>query len=352
MLNKILLFLAGYLVRDAFQIAKLTDVARRAGVGNATASRALNGALNVSEEARLRILAAARDLNYRPNRSAQALKGGRSGMIGMIVPRMSDLFFAHCVEAVENVANRNASLLVVLATHDRSKTTLDGVQQLLHHNVDGLVLGTSEYLTPALARRLKRLPVPAVGIDAPLTDGSIPSMLIDNQTNAQQATEHLIAHGYAHIASVQLNPKLFTMQERHRGYERAMQQAGRAPVQHTIADHDTAEALVRSYQDKHGTYAFLAGNEGAAKLLAAAAKHLGMRMPEDFGMISFDDFDLADSLESPLTVMRQPVEEIGTTAANLLFQLMQDDGSARKRGRMETVFSAEMIIRRSCGCTE
>ena len=197
-----------------------------AGVGNATASRALNGAARVSEEARTRILQVARELNYQPNRSAQALKGGRSGMIGMIVPRMSDLFFARCVEAVETVANRNNSLLVVLATHDRSQTTADGVKQLLHHNVDGLVLGISEYLSSGLVRSLRALPVPAVGIDAPLTKADLPSVLIDNCNNAQSATEHLIGHGYERIMSVQVNPKLFTMQERRRGYEAAMQKAG------------------------------------------------------------------------------------------------------------------------------
>lgn len=337
-------------MRNAFEVAKLADVARRAGVGNATASRALNGASNVSDEARQRILEAARSLNYHPNRSAQALKGGRSGMIGMIVPRMSDLFFARCVEAVEQVANRNASLLVVLATHDQTKTTLEGVQQLLRHNVDGLVLGTSDYLTPALARSLKRLPVPAVGIDAPLIAGDVPSVLIDNQVSAELATKHLIEHGYAHIASVQLNPKLFTMRERQFGYERAMRAAGRVPVQHTIATQDAAEQLLREYQAKLDRFAFLAGNEGSAKLLISAAKRLRMAMPHDFGMLSFDDFDLAASLECPLSVVRQPVGHIGTTAANLLFQRMHGELQVAKDSSCATIFAAEIVLRHSCGC--
>ena len=338
---------------EIFKAAKLTDVARLAGVGNATASRALNGAARVSEDARLRILQAARELNYKPNRSAQALKGGRSGMIGMIVPRMSDLFFASCVEGVEIVANRNASLLVVLATHDRSDTTTDGVKQLLHHNVDGLVLGISEYLSAALVRSLKSLPVPSVGIDAPLTKAGLPSVLIDNCSNAQSATEHLIQHGYGRIMSVQVNPKLFTMQERRRGYEEAMRQAGMEAMQHTITDRAAAEALLCAYRDTPGRYAFLAGNSTAAKYLTAAAKHLRMTMPEDFGMVSFDDFDLADSLQAPLTVMDQPARRMGETAAKLLFRRMNGENvTASKQGELETMLSAELVVRRSCGCND
>ncbi len=337
--------------RDIFQIAKLADVARRAGVGNATASRALSGVGLVSEETRKRILKAARELNYQPNRSAQALKGGRSGMIGMVIPRMSDIFFASCVDAVQAVAMTNSSLLVVSATHDCSDRTMDAVKELLHHRVDGLVLALSEYLTPAMVRSLKTLPVPTVGIDAPLTKAGLPSVMIDNCSSAELATEHLVQHGYRRIISLQVNPELFTIQERHRGYERAMQSAGLPATQHVVEDRAAAEDLLRNCGRTGRDFALLAANEVAAKYVVAAAKQLRMNMPEDFGMISFDDFDLADAMETPLTVVKQPVGRIGEVAANLLFRgLNSEDGAAAKGGALETVLSAELVIRQSCGC--
>lgn len=332
---------------ESYKAAKLADVARKAGVGNATASRALSGASNVSDDARRRILEAAEALSYRPNRSAQALKGGRSGMIGMVVPRLSDIFFASCVDAVERVALKNGSLLVVSATHDSSERTAEALEQLLHHNVDGLVLASSEYLSSAMVRVLRSLPIPIVGIDAPLTKADLPSVLIDNRGDAQRATEHLIGHGYAHIVSVQVNPKLFTMRERRSGYEQAMRQAGMQAVQHTIDCQAAAEEVLRAYKDGGSRFAVFAGNELAAKYMLTAARHLRLRMPQDFAMVSFDDFDLADSMEPPLTVMSQPVVRIGETAANLLFERM--NGAAAKPST--TALSADLVIRRSCGCT-
>ena len=329
---------------------KLVDVARRAGVANATASRALSGVGRVSEDARRRILEAAAALKYKPNRSAQALKGGRSGMIGMVVPRLSDRFFASCVDAVEAFALDNASLLVVAATHDRSDRTLEAVKQLLHHNVDGLVLATSEHLTGALVRSLRSVSIPVVGIDAPLSKAGLPSVLTDNLAGAALATEHLLEHGYQRVVSVQANPKLFTMQERRRGYEATMRAAGLRPTQHVIDSPAEAAEVLRAYRDQPGLTAFFAGNEVAAKCMVTAARSLRLRMPEHFAMGNFDDFDLADYMETTLTVVRQPTGSIGEQAARILFRNMRNEKSGDSGEPRETILEATLVIRNSCGC--
>ena len=96
-----------------------------------------------------------------------------------------------------------------------------------------------------------------------------------------------------------------------------------------------------------GRHAFLAGNEPSAKFIVAAAKHLNLRMPDDFAMVSFDDFDLAESMETPLTVMRQPVESIGETAANLLFRRMMNEGNDARLDQLEKTLRAELVVRQS-----
>ncbi|GAA3764404.1 LacI family DNA-binding transcriptional regulator [Terriglobus aquaticus] len=335
-----------------FDVAKLEDVARKAGVSNATASRALSGAGKVSDTARRRILEAAKQLSYTPNRSAQALKGGRSGMIGMVVPNLSDLFFASCVNAVEAVAMRNSSLLVVAATHDRADRTVDAMKRLLDHRVDGLVLGCSEYLTPLLTRTLRALPVPVVGIDAPLTKAGRPSVLIDNSAAAQRATEHLIANGYQRIISVQVEPTLYTMKERQLGYERAMRDAGLTPETRHVPDATAAQALLRDHQDGRTRRAFLVGNELGARYMIGAAKQLSLSMPKDFAMVSFDDFELAGFLETPLTVISQPTTLIGEAAATKLFRHMLHGTAANSdsEGELETILEASLVIRGSSIC--
>ena len=189
----------------ASRIAKLADVARLAGVGNATVSRALNGGKNVSSEAMQRIEAAIQQLDYTPNRVARSLKGASSGMIGMIVPSISDLFFSKCAEVVEGVVRQHGALLVVLASHDENDIVMAGIRQLLVHRVDGLILALGAPHSRELSREIKELPIPVVGIDGPLLNEGRPSVLCENYHGALMATEHLLSHGYRSVVSVQVS---------------------------------------------------------------------------------------------------------------------------------------------------
>ncbi len=334
-------------------VSKLTDVARAAGVSNATASRALNGGKNVSDDARKRIMAAAQELSYSPNRAAQSLKGRASGMIGMIVPTISDDFFANCARAVEGVARDHGALLVVLSAHDRSNLFVGGLQQLLLHNIDGIILGFSQYLSTELIAELSNIRVPVVGIDAPLTRAGLPSVLCENFQGALLATEHLIAHGYQTIVSLQVKPNLYTIRERHQGYRAAMQKAGREPVHDVITDRASALQFLEKHLSGAGPLAVFASNNLAAQLLYGAARLMKLTIPRQLAIIAFDDFDLADTLTPPMSVVRQPVQEIGRAAAKLLFQQIPYENNQTRQGiALETSLAPQLILRQSCGCND
>ncbi len=331
---------------------KLSDVARRAGVGNATASRALNGGESVEKRTLRRVLQAAKDLDYRPNRAARALKGGTTSMVGMVVPSISDPFFAGCAEAVEKVVVANGCVLAVLATHDVEAATWEAVKQLSFHNVDGLIVGLSRALSPAGFAVLKALRVPAIGIDSPLTRAELPSVIVDNLNGAKAATEHLLTHGYDQIIFVQVNPKLFTMRERRRGYETAMIATGRVPQVETIDARESAATMLLRYRKGKRKFAVLASNGLTAKYIVQAAKLTEMQVPADFGMLCFDDFDMAELLEPAMSVVRQPVALIGQMAASLLFEHMRDrDNRALSTEHLETKLPVELVSRASCGCS-
>ncbi len=334
-------------------IPKLSDVAQRAGVGNATASRALNGGRNVSPAKMERILAVVRELGYKPNRLAQSLKGASSGMVGMIVPSIADMFFAQCAEAVETVARERGALLVVLGSHDRNELILAGIERLLEQHIDGLILASSQPHTRELLRTLRGLKVPVVGIDGPLTDAGLPSVLCRNFEGAREATEHLLGHGYARVVSVQVKPNLYTLRERLRGYRAAMAQAGAQAREEVIAARaDAVEVLRRHVRPGAGPTAFFAGNNLSARLLCEAVHALRLSIPREVALLSFDDFDLADSLTPPMSVVQQPLEELGRAAANLLFQEMtrlEDDGDARPEPE-PLLLTPRLVLRGSCGC--
>ena len=332
-------------------VSKLTDVARAAGVSNATASRALNGGKHVSDEARNRIVAVARELNYSPNRAAQSLKGRASGMIGMIVPTISDDFFANCARAVEGVARDHGALLVVLSAHDRSNLFVGGLRQLMLHNIDGIILGLSQYLTAELIDELRDLRVPVVGIDAPLTKAGLRSVVCENYHGAYLATEHLLSHGYETVISLQVKPNLYTIRERHKGYKAAMQKAGRECIHEVITDRKSALQFLEKYLPGATPIAVFASNNLSAQLLYGAARLMKLSIPKQLSIIAFDDFDLADTLTPPMSVVRQPVQEIGRAAARLLFQQIPYDAfQTTDYNALEISLAPQLILRQSCGC--
>ncbi len=338
---------------DPLQIPKLADVAIRAGVGNATVSRALNGGRNVSPDKMERVLLAVRELNYKPNRVAQSLKGASSGMVGMIVPSISDMFFSQCAEAVEQVVRENGALLVVLASHDESETLLAGLRQLLQHQVEGLILASSQPHSRELLRALREVAIPVVGMDGPLTDAGLPSVLCANFEGARAGTEHLLGHGYSRVLSVQVKPNLYTLRERLRGYRAAMEAAGAEPIEEVIHDRASAvEVLRRHVRGGVEPTAVFAGNNLSARYLCEAVHQLRLSIPREVALLSFDDFDLADILTPPMSVVRQPLEALGKTAASLLFSQMRllaagelEDGDGEP-----LMLEPRLVLRSSCGC--
>ncbi len=333
-------------------VSKLSDVARRAGVGNATVSRALNGGKNVSADAMERINIAIRELDYTPNRIARSLKGASSGMIGMIVPSISDTFFSHCAEAVEEVAREYGALLVVLASGDESEVISAGVRQLLLHNIDGLIIASSQRKTPSLTKQLAGLRVPVVGIDGPLTSAGLQSVLCENFKGAGMATQHLLDHGYESIISVQVKPTLYTMRQRFAGYCATLKHRGLPAVEEIITDRESAARMMRRHLKRLKSIAIFSGNNLTARYLYEASHQMGLSIPDQVAMVSFDDFELADTLTPPLSVVQQPVNEIGKAAARLLFNRQPGDRlPGRSRRNLETMLAPHLILRNSCGCS-
>ena len=333
----------------ASRIAKLADVARLAGVGNATVSRALNGGKNVSSEAMRRIEAAILQLDYTPNRVARSLKGAASGMIGMIVPSISDLFFSKCAEVVEGVVRQHGALLVVLASHDENDIVMAGIRQLLVHRVDGLSLALGAPHSRELSREIKDLPIPVVGIDGPLLNEGRPSVLCENYHGALMATEHLLGHGYRSVISVQVKPDLYTMRERLRGYCDAMEAVGLLSVQEVIASRDEAAAVLRRHVSAvQAPLAIFAGNNLSARYVCEAVHTERLSIPDEVALLSFDDFDLADTLRPAMSVVQQPLKDMGELAAQFLFEEM--DGRRLERGERQAKLAPRLVLRESCGC--
>jgi len=332
---------------------KLSDVARLAGVGNATVSRVLNGHEHVSEETNRRVKQAISDLSYSPNRIARSLKGATSGIIGMIVPSISDMFFSQCAEAVEIVARKYGSLLIVMASHDNPLIEFENLQQLLLHRIDGLILSSAQSRNTKLYKELKGVTVPVVGLDRPLQEANIPSVISENCEGAKAATSHLLSHGHDKVICIHIKPELYPIQERLHGYTQAMSEAGLQPLLYKVESADDAEMCLRKHLDSvDARIAIFAANNLAARFTWEAIRALHLAIPRQVAMLCFDDFDLADSLTPPMSVVQQTIDDLGRTAAELLFQRMRDHSAEAVSTTVGDPirFSTRLIIRESCGC--
>ena len=338
-------------------VPTLSEVARKAGVGNTTVSRVINGGERVSAETLARVQRVIEELGYRPNQAARVLKGDRTRTIGMIVPSLADPFFSSCAEAAQAVARANDSLLIVTATQNDPLAEIENLKVLVSHRVDGLLIAPANSRSQALCELVDRTAVPIVSLDRPILNSSINSVLTDNFKGAKTATEHLIEHGCKRIACLTGESTLFTIQERIRGYRTAVSTAGLSCTLNTsVRDYKSAEYAIESLLDGPNPPDGLITLKNSTTIFAfEVLQKLNIAIPKQIALLGFDDFELATTLRPSVSVVQQPVEDIGRAAAELLFHKFQNGagpgGGSRAARTRRILLETSLIRRSSCGCT-
>jgi LacI family transcriptional regulator len=340
--------------RDRMPVAlrkpTMSDVARLAGVGTMTVSRVLSGAVRVSAETAQRVQTAIDQLKYRPNELARAFRGQRSHAIGLIIPYLYDPFFANCAHAVTAVAKERGYSVIITTSAEDPDTEYTEAEHMLERHVDGLVIIPSRFRQPRLSRSLFGK-TPVVAFDRPVPDPSLDVVLVQNTAGARRIAEHLIQeHGHKRIAYMGLSRSLFTINARFLGYRRAMQDAGLESdaTFDCTSEEDTLRIVKQKLSGKEAPTAILTSNTLATRYVLGAIAHLGIRVPNDIAFAGFDDFDLAEFTSPPLTVVRQPAQEMGRVATSLLFDRIARGEIPQTGNRI--VLPVEIVLRRSCGC--
>lgn len=329
----------------------LSEVAQKAGVGTTTVSRVINGGQSVDPKTLARVQRAIEALGYMPNQAARILKGDRTRSIGFVIPSIADPFFASCAEAAQAISRANDSLLIVLTTQNDPHAELESVNVLMRHRVDGFIIAPSNKEDPALVKLLRRSPVPVVALDRPVSELNLTAVVADNHAGAQLATKHLIEHGYKRIVCITGETGLYTIRERVRGYEEAMTAAGLTPIVDTsVHDHASAEeALLRMLKGPEPPEAlFTLKNSNTIDLFEALQKH-AIPIPGRIALVGYDDFLLAQTVRPSITVVQQPIDQLGHRAAELLFDKMLGRETAGTKGGAVQL-KTRLILRASCGC--
>lgn len=327
----------------------MSDVARLAGVGTMTVSRVLSGTVPVSEKTALRVHTAIEQLKYRPNELARAFRSLRSRTIGLIIPYLYDPFFANCAHAVTTVAKDHGYSVIITTSNEDPDAEYVEAEQMLQRHVDGLVVIPAHRRQSRLTRALFGK-TPVVTFDRPVSDPALDVVLVQNTAGSRRIIEHLIGHGHQRIAFFGLNRNLFTINARFLGYRRALRHAG---LQEDgffgcESQENTLRAVQEMLRGANPPTAFFASNTLATRYVLSALLNLGVRIPNDIAFVGFDDFEMAELNSPPLTVVRQPAQEMGRVATGLLFDRIARGEMPQTGNRI--ILPVEIVLRRSCGC--
>ena len=331
--------------------SRMSDVAKLAGVSTMTVSRALNGNVKVSHDLRDRVLAAVKTLNYQPNELARSLREMRSRQIGVIVPYLYDPFFAICSHAVSEVAKKYGYSVVLSTSNEDPHVEYEEVRHMMRRNVEGMIVfpaASAPRESDSLLLRPEFQQVALTVVDRPADGGLFDSVLVDNVGGAKRGTQHLLSLGHKAIGFLGVAQHLYTLEMRYEGYCSAMRDAGLKPVRARLSGlPDDATATLRQLlARKHPLTAMLCGNNLLTRSLLHGLKTLGLSPPRPLALVGFDDFETADLMSPAVTVIRQPVQEMGRCAAETLFARLH---GSQERVAHHVVLPTELVVRGSCG---
>lgn len=315
-----------------------------------TVSRVLNGNPRVSAENRERVLQAIAALNYVPNEMARSLREQRARQIGIIVPDIRDSFFAICSHAVGVVAKMHDYSVVLATSEEDPELEFKEAARLLRRSIDGLIVIPAAHGRSRLGDpEFQDLPV--VAVDRPVAGGTLDCVLVKNELGSYMGTRHLIEHRHERIVHLSLSKDLYTMQTRIKGYQTAMKEAGLEPDVRVVtgSQEDTLRVVRSCMHAALPPTAFFCGNNVVSCSTFHALSALDLQIPKQVAVVGFDDFETADILKPAMTVVRQPFEELGRQAAELLFARLNQNTGVRKEAK-RIVLPVELIVRKSCGC--
>ena len=325
-------------------MATIRDVARKAGVSVATASRALNGHSNVTDITREKIAVAARSLNYIPHEGARSLTRRRSDAIGVVLPDLFGEYFSEIVRGIDRVAHAHGLQLLLSNMHGSAHETASAIRTM-RGRVDGLLVMTPDIQQDRVCEALGSR-FPAVQLNTLHPDGGLASVGIDNFGGARTMTAHLVERGYRRIAFVSGPRSNRDSGERQQGFVAAMAEltGEREPliVPGDFSEGSGAEAARLLIAGRVQVDAVFCANDMMAIGCCAALADAGIAVGTDIGVAGFDDIPIAHYMSPSLTTMNGCIAELGAAATEKLIALM-----AGRSVETTTVLTPQLMRRES-----
>lgn len=341
-------------------MAKVTrdDVARLAGTSTAVVSYVINnGPRPVAPATRERVLAAIKELGYRPDRVAQAMASRRTDLIGLVVPDARQPFFAEMAHAVEQAAAERGKMVLVGNSDYLDDREAHYLRAFLGMRVSGLIL-ISQGLSEHAAAEIDAWDARVVLLHRRPEAIDDVAVILDDVGGAQLATRHLLEHGHSYVACLggsESTPKYGDPVTDHiEGWTRAMREAGRSVegrlIQAPYDRYRTYELALDMLKGPDRPPALFCATDDQAIGVLRAARELGLDVPGELAVAGFDDVKEAGLTDPPLTTVGSDREAMARAAVDLVLDdSLRVAGSRRERVRQ---FPSGLVVRRSCGCGE
>lgn len=325
----------------------IRDIAKKAKVGVGTVSRVINNEDYVSDAVRDKVLKVIEELGYRPNTIARSLKKGKTNIVGLVVPDVSNPFFAEIARGVTLAGRKNGYNVILIDTDNKYEFEVDSIEALKASLVDGFILSGVEDDQPYV-EKLNGEGIPLVVLDRYYQELDIPTVLIANIKAGYDATKHLLERGHRRIGLIMGPEKLKIVHDRMTGYKNALYEYCITPddsliVKGNFSVESGYKAGKYFAELKEPPTAIFSMNDLMAIGCIRALEAKGLTVPGDMSLIGFDDIMEGSLLSKPLTTMKQPTLEMGELAMNKLLKLL-------KKGKVEKkieVLEAELIERHS-----
>jgi LacI family transcriptional regulator len=329
--------------------ASIYDVARKASVSVFTVSEVVNKKSHVSKKLRDRVETAIRALNYRPNLVARSLAKQKTHTIGMIVPDIANPFFPMVVRGAEDAALKHGYNLLLCNSDDSLDKEERAIELLLSKRVDGILLTkTADDFRAPLRQMIKEVRIPFVLVMRTYGKLTADAVITDDYQGAYSAVRHLVRAGRRRIGLISGPLKVSNAIARYQGFHDALKAMDLSFEKELLVEGDyriesgyrAGHALLSHRPD--GIYV---ANHLMTVGLLKAAEEMGLRCPEDFGLVSFDDYPWLGIFRPRLTTVELPKHQLGSEAAELLIKRIAGDKSKPVLRKLQP----ELRIRESCG---
>lgn len=345
----------------ARRAATVADIARVAKVSKATAARALGEYGQVSQAVRDRVLAAAEELDYRPNALAKSMNTGRSNTIGVVVGDIENPFFALAMRGISDVASEAGYSVILINSDETVEAEEAALDVLLDNQVDAVIVAPASSAHVEHLGNASRAGRPLVLLDRRANGEGYDSVTVDNRSAARAATEELLRHGHRRIAFVSTHEypqptydrghqiTMSSVADRVTGFLETLDAAGIDTPEHYIrldARRRGVEAVTRELlREDPPVTAIIASDSLIAMSVFSTLRSDGLRIPDDVSLIAFDNPAWTAITTPPLTVVEQPIYELGAAAARRALQRVRDERVADAA----LVFETRLLSRESVG---